>query len=468
MTQRSGDSLNIREWMNTSSPLTSLPSTSGSRTSSSQAAPAPRKSSPPFKKKRDSATPPAKAATSSRLKRAISEDLFDSSDEDDKAILASFSDSDDSLADLTLKYSSSRKAGKARASESPAPRKPQLNARPSTSRKTIESDDSDVEASPEEVDTDTSPSKSTRGYGTQPKPYNFKPSLHQLSRPIAPKTIFAQKAGIAPPPGKTGKFSIDSLLKEKKKQGRRGTDAKGLDLLDAATTKWEEQPAQPTGVDREAMKKLNDAYVARATEGLGGNGDDEGSAEEEERLEDSHLLSDDSGDDYNPLHFLEDDPDDTGATAQGADHLSLSARSERMMLSLAAEEGDEDQQKALVKILARDRAATRKRGAKGHTDGKRKDELAFWKWGRNNTVSGDWRHVHSRHEETDSKSPLPSTAPRDSPITGTSGHHRKELQRSYVILLWPFIGIPAISSPLSSAACFGRNGHLPAIPKHPP
>ncbi|PWN21148.1 hypothetical protein BCV69DRAFT_282646 [Microstroma glucosiphilum] len=382
MTQRS-DSFNIREWMNTSSPLTSLPSTSSGRASSSQVKRAPTKSPSPPKKKRESATPPAKA-TSSRLKRAISEDVFDSSEEDDKALLASFSDSDDSLADLTLKYPSSRKAGKARASTSPAPRKPQLNARPSTSRKTLESDASEVEPSEEEeeeVNTDTSPSKSTRGYGVKHKPYVFKPSLHQPNRPAPPTATFAQKAGIVPPSGKTGKFSIDSLLKEKKRQGKRGTDAKGLGLLDAATAKWDEQPVQPSGVDREAMKKLNDAYVARATEGLGEDGDEAASEDEEDEREE---LSEDSGDDYNALHFFEDNPDDVGTTGEGADNIALSARSEHLMLSLAAEEGDEDQQKALVKILARDRAATRKRGGKGRADGQKKDELAFWRRGRVN------------------------------------------------------------------------------------
>lgn len=373
------DTTNIREWMNTSSPLTSLPSTSGTRTSSSQVATS--RKSPPAKKGEGSSNPFTKA-TSSRFKRAISEDLFDSSDEEDKAILASLSDSDNSLADLTIQYPSSRKAGKARASTSPAPRKPQLSSRPSTSRKTLDSDASEVEpSSEEEVNTDTSPSKSTRGYGTKPKPHNFKPTLHQLSRSVAPKATFAQKAGIVPPSGKNGKFSIDSLLKEKKRQGKRGTDAKGLDLLDEATARWEEQPVQASGVDREAMKKLNDAYVARATEGLGEDGDEAGSAEEEEEREDHQAFSDDSGDDYNPLHFLEDEPEDAGASAQRPDHTSLSTRSEQLMLSLAAEEGDEDQQKALLKILARDRAATRKRGSKGRADGRRRDELAFWKRG---------------------------------------------------------------------------------------
>lgn len=137
------------------------------------------------------------------------------------------------------------------------------------------------------------PSRATAKQGK----YRFQPKMYQSSR-VVHKPTAAELAKIRPEGGGDArKLSIDALLREKKKQERKGTDMRGIEAvqqsimeLDRREADGEARRARATSADdvgdeiHRAMRDLEKSYVARAEEGLGSpDAKDHRSAAEDDR-----------------------------------------------------------------------------------------------------------------------------------------------------------------------------------------
>lgn len=223
------------------------------------------------------------SSSAERRRRELYDDFVDSDDEGRQAML---DDSDDeSLGgidlgpDDTTSRRSKRATPFASKSASPSPSHHQLDG--SLSPLTDEGD---------EDDSFERRKRTTK----QPKQYRFAPKMYRSSQPQARKSA-AEAAGIKTEPA--GKFDISSLLLEKKRKEKRGTDLKGIDDFLEQAAEWERRPMEEdTAGMKKALKDLEDVHVARAQDGMHTDEDDDDDNASDEDEEVDVELSDE--DDY--------------------------------------------------------------------------------------------------------------------------------------------------------------------------
>lgn len=164
-------------------------------------------------------------------------------------------DSDDGLGGMP---SLSRRRSRSVKTRSPSPSQRQRSLSKQPSEEGAVGHGSDEESH--------SPSKRARRSTAKQGKYRFKPSLNKGSTSnLKPPPKAAEKTNLAARTA-TSKISIEALMKEKMRYQRKGLDINALD-------KFHEQMSQ---LDRDlpeidvkaAAKKLDDAYLARAREGL--------------------------------------------------------------------------------------------------------------------------------------------------------------------------------------------------------
>lgn len=237
--------------------------------------------------------------------------------------------------------------------------------------------------------------------------------MYKSSRAKAQPTA-AELAHITPAAA-VDRHSIDALLREKKRHQRKGVDEKGIQAVRQSITEWEgrrvdvhEKPEAESEVDR-ALRDLENAYVARAEEGLQSPAS-RGESEEHD-YESKTRARTSSTVDYGFFEKVEKrSKSDQGVTSR-SDVL------EALKKTVVARDGDEDDdhddgeqdQQRLLDIVAHEGQAEQR----GSSTGASKHAYHFWHSGPLSDPSAHWSH--SSH-----------------PLTMYHGPYQKDVSTSFV------------------------------------
>lgn len=363
------------------------------------------------------------------------------------------SDSDESIADLTIgnrslsgvapRRSPRREVGSAAGSgaamvavtESPrrVRRKGDSNGEnsptPVVSRSSVQPADSDGGSNFNQNDADamsglSSAEEETNERTRRPKrtaakqsKYKFRPSLHKPFEP--PVTYTAAERAKIHPKSSEFKLSIDALLREKRRKDNKGTSLNWIEKLSDRANEWAamqvDSPSKPVYDDDndddkmgQQIRQLNEAYVARATEGLGDREKGEAAQSSSRTFGDHdrrHERASPDSLDVNPLHLLWEEPegvgsrlvdsrdrgssspgDPTGAVDLATISEALHARGGGGGGASGSEQSEDEEQErqTLMSILARDEEARAKDtiGNKPTTANGVSDSTPFWRSGR--------------------------------------------------------------------------------------